>query len=174
MRYNATEKLMARRDKTSAPDHGRTYCSRVDDSLLSSLLFDLIRTMNVIVKPFLETHGKAFDLTLPEWRAMIMLAASPGISGEEIARRVMMDKMTVSRALRRLEKAGRANRHKLPTDRKTNQWYLTGEGWTAFDEIARAARNHEENVLAGFSMDERAQLEGLVRRLMAYAEDDLA
>ncbi len=153
---------------------GEAFCLRVDDTLLSSLLFDLIRTMNVIVKPFLDTHAKAYDLSLPEWRAMIILAASPGISGEEIARRVMMDKMTVSRALRRLEKAGRTNRHKLPTDRKANQWYLTVEGWTAFDEIARAARKHEENVLSRFSPAEREQFGELVKRLMVYAEDDLA
>lgn len=156
-----------------APDPSGAFCSRVDNSLLSSLLFDLIRTMNVIVKPFLDVHGKAIDLTLPEWRAMIMLAASPGISGEEIAKRIMMDKMTVSRALRRLEKVGRTNRHKLPSDRKVNQWYLTPEGWAAFDDIALAARVHEERLLSRFTPEERRAFEELVRRLMEYAEADL-
>jgi DNA-binding MarR family transcriptional regulator len=164
---------MATSPESLPPEPDGAFCRRVDKSLLSSLLFDLIRTMNVIVKPFLDTHAKAFDLTLPEWRAMIMLGSWPGISGEDIARRMMMDKMTVSRALRRLEYAGRANRRKLPTDRKIYQWYLTAEGWTAFDQIAEAARHHEENVLCRFSSEDRDQLEKLVRRLMAYAEDDL-
>jgi DNA-binding MarR family transcriptional regulator len=164
---------MTSSNKDPSPEPDSTFCRRVDDSLLSSLLFDLIRTMNVIVKPFLDVHGKAIDLSLPEWRAMIMLAASPGISGEEIAKRIMMDKMTVSRALRRLEKVGRTNRHKLPTDRKVNQWYLTAEGWAIFDAIALAARDHEAGLMARFTPEERRTFEDLVRRLMSYAEADL-
>lgn len=164
---------MTSSNKDPSPDPDSTFSLRTDVSLLSSLLFDLIRTMNVIVKPFLDVHGKAIDLSLPEWRVMIMLAASPGIKGEDIAKRIMMDKMTVSRALRRLEKLGRINRHKLPTDRKVNQWYMTPEGWAIFDAIALAAREHEARLMAGFSPGERGIFEELVRRLMNYAEADL-
>ncbi|MEM9168808.1 MAG: MarR family transcriptional regulator [Pseudomonadota bacterium] len=133
-------------------------------------MFDLIRSMNLIVKPFIENHAKSYDLTLPEWRAMMILASAPGANGEEIARRLTTDRMSVSRALRRMEEAGRTRRRKSEQDRKNNEWFLTEEGWSVFDEIAAAARQHEADILLAFSDADRRRLATLVKRLMERAE----
>ena len=141
---------------------------RSDRSLEGSIGSQLILAMNLIMRPFLDEHAKRLDLTLPEWRALKSLAAEPGRSGEEIARSLYTDRMTVSRALRRLEGNGRAERRKDPTDRKKNLWSLSKAGWAVFNELSPLATARQAEVLSSLTNEER---ETLHRALGKIIED---
>lgn len=121
--------------------------ARSEPAISQSIAFRMIVALNLIIKPFMETHGKEHDLSLSEWRCMMALASEPGSSGEDVSRIMGMDKMTVSRTLRRLEKSRRASRETDPRNRKRWQWSLTAEGWSLFDRIAPTAAEREERFL---------------------------
>ena len=142
----------------ASPKASSDAAERSDASLEGSIGSQLILAVNLIMRPFLEEHGKRLDLSLAEWRMLKALAAEPERSGEEIARSLYTDRMTASRALRRLEAKGRAARRKDPADRKRNLWSLTEAGWVLFDELSPLAKQWQDEVLSPLSAGERAVL----------------
>ena len=142
---------------------------RRDDRLAQTAVFRMIAAVNHIAKPFYETYGKTHRLTIAEWRCMMAMAAWPGMSGEDIARRTGTDRMTVSRSLRKLEKDGRARREVDPEDRKRRQWSMTPAGWEVHDAIARPALKRQKDLFSGIAEEDiRA-----VNRVMSLIVDRL-
>jgi MarR family len=79
----------------------------------SSLFFKLVRVVNLTARPFQAGMGKANQLTLNEWRVMVVLASHPGSAATDIAEATGIDKMSVSRALSGL---GRLDRVVIKSD----------------------------------------------------------
>lgn len=129
---------------------------RRDPAFAETLSFRLLTAANRLVAPFAARHGRPNGLALTDWRCMMALAAWPGSSGEDVARAMAMDRMGVSRALRRLEADGRARREDAGGRR--NAWRLTDAGWTLYDRIAADARARDADAFADLSPDERAVL----------------
>lgn len=108
---------------------------RRDDRIDQTLTFRLLVAANRIAQPFAERYGRALGLSLPDWRCVLALASAPGASGEAVARRMAMDKMAVSRSLRRLEAAGRVRAEPDPAHPRRQRWQLTEAGWAVVDAI---------------------------------------
>lgn len=149
------------------PENGDTDAPRSDPRIVGTLTFRILTAANFIAKPFQEEYSKRFKLGLAEWRCMMACATTPDSSGEDIARLMGMDRMTVSRSLRSLERAGRALRRADPANRKRYQWRLTDEGWAVFDAIIPHALSRAENLFAGISDSERAAINRVLDRMMA-------
>lgn len=130
-----------------------------------SVIFRLIRLVNLAARPFVERIGKPNSLTLPEWRVMVVLATRPGSTGAEIAFESGLDKMAVSRAIAALERAGRARRFRDPGDRRMGRVALSGAGLSVYRAIAVLAREREAMLLGGLSEDQKAALEAAVDRM---------
>lgn len=75
---------------------------------------------------------------------------------------------TVVAWLNELEGAGLVARIRDPDDRRKHNVAITEAGITALDAAEREMRRIEDDVLAGLTADERAQL----RKLLAKALDD--
>ncbi len=129
---------------------------RTDERIADTLTFRILIAANRIAQPFAERVGQKHDLTLPEWRCMMALATEPAISGEDIARKMGMDKMGVSRSLRRLAKAGRVQATPDPANSKRNQWRITQDGWTLFDLIVPEALARDDAAFANLDAPSRA------------------
>jgi DNA-binding MarR family transcriptional regulator len=104
-----------------------------------TLTFRLIVLVNELVRPFNAGEGARLGITLSEWRCILWIAAHPGASGEETADGTAMDRMTVSRSLRRLEAGGLASRTPDPADRKRSQWRLTEAGAAVYAALTPRA-----------------------------------
>jgi len=144
---------------------GARPAARADSRIKETLTFRLLVAVNRIVQPFQERFGKPNDLTLPEWRCMMALAAHPRSSGEDVTRRMSMDKMAVSRSLRRLEQHGRVRREQDPANARRNLWELTEAGWDLFDTILPGALERDRKAFAAIPEDEKARLMALLRDL---------
>lgn len=140
--------------------------ARTDKRLADTIAYKMILAMNLMVRPFVEEHSRRYSLTLSEWRAMIALAAQPGMSGEDIAQMLYMEKMTVSRSLRSMEKSGRVVRSKDPNNLKRNEWQLTDTGWKLFNSIAEQALERQENLMSVLSAKEKAALSRTLDKLL--------
>ena len=136
-----------------------------------TLSFRLLIASNSITRPFKAAMGDAHDLQLADWRSMMALAIEPGLSGEDIANLLAMDKMTVSRALRRLEAQGRAKRSVSRTDKRRHEWTMTAKGWRIYDKIREAAMARDAMIFEGTSATERATIRRVMDRIIESGID---
>lgn len=141
--------------------------------LLTGTIFHrLIVASNLISKPFMDEIARPHALTLSEWRVLMALTARPDTSGEEIAREMGMERMTVSRSLRSLEAAGRVVRESDASHAKRLSWRLTAEGASLVASLGAEALTRQERVLGVFSAPEREVLSALLQRLLAALRED--
>jgi DNA-binding MarR family transcriptional regulator len=110
-------------------------------------------------------YAQRFDMTVPEWRVFAVLGRFAGLTAGEIADRAAMDKVTVSRAVARLEKAGRLVRQVDPGDRRRHALAFTPEGARIYSEIVPLAQAYEAELQRGLSADDLARLDDLLDRL---------
>lgn len=120
---------------------------------------------NTISQAIARDYQERFNLSMTEWRVMAVLARFHSLSAREVAERTAMDKVAVSRAVSRLVDAGRVNRETHGDDKRRSVLDLSEEGWNVHDQVAPIARQHEHDVLAQLSEDEREWLVRILDKL---------
>lgn len=133
----------------------------------SSLFFKLARLVNLTARPFLETLSRTHQLSLNEWRVMVVLASHPGCAAHEVAEATGLDKMSVSRALAALARRARVRREPDPADARRTLLRLSAAGQRLFEAIAPAAVHREAQLFAGIGEADQATLARLVDQLAA-------
>jgi DNA-binding MarR family transcriptional regulator len=132
-----------------------------------TLLFAMVRLVNLTARPFQEGIGRQHRLGLSEWRVLAVLHAHPDSAAIEIAQSTGLDKMSVSRALASLQAAGRVLRRPDPDDGRRALATLTPAGAALYRSLRGPARAREEAVTGSLSVAERRQLLALVLRMTA-------
>jgi DNA-binding MarR family transcriptional regulator len=110
-----------------------------------------------------------FGLSIPEWRVMAILAATPGLSAAEVTARTAMDKVAVSRAVATLLSAGRLRRTTAANDRRRTHLELTPGGARVYAQVVPMALEYERHLLAPLSKRDRVILDRLLRALLGRA-----
>jgi DNA-binding MarR family transcriptional regulator len=144
---------------------------RRDGRLAGTVSFRLLTAVNRMTRPFHRQFGRRFGVTLTEWRCLMALAIAPDVSGQDVAAVMGMDRMTVSRTLRRLEAAGRAVRRSDPSRPRRGEWRLTPSGWEVVDAIMPEALARDAALFGGADPADLAALGRLLARLEAGDED---
>ncbi|UCE30276.1 MAG: winged helix-turn-helix transcriptional regulator [Burkholderiales bacterium] len=134
------------------------------------LVFRVLRLANLIARPFQGSFGTRFDLSLAEWRVVLVLAAHPRVSATEVAERTGMHVMNVSRSVARLVRMGRVTRGVDPSDRRRAVLRLTRKGLAMYRQIAPSAQAREEAVRQVLSTREKAQLRAMLDRLSEHVQ----
>ena len=137
----------------------------------SSVFFKLVRVVNLTARPFLESIGREHQLSLNEWRVLLVIAGHPGIAASEVTALTGLDKMSVSRALATLGARGRVVRKVDAADKRRRQLRLSAEGQRLYERIGGPAIERERAVFRGIDESERA---ALARTLDALIENLLA
>lgn len=128
----------------------------------------MMRLINLIAKPFFARHAEQNDLSINEWRIVMLLAAHPESSASELAARSGMILMNVSRGVRRLVRMGRVARKGDPGDGRRVLLMLTARGRALYGRIAPNAWRSEQEVRALLSPREAAELSRLLDKLLAH------
>lgn len=76
-----------------------------------------------------------YNLTLAEWRIIVSVEGSPGVTASEITSRWGMDKMTINRAIKSLQGNGILQRLRDPSDLRSYQLNLTARGVQLYQEV---------------------------------------
>jgi len=132
-----------------------------------SLFFKLVRVVNLTARPFHDIVGKAHNLTLNEWRAMIVIASHPGVAAADVAESTGLDKMAVSRAIAGLDAAGRLLKKPDPADQRRSLLFLSAEGQRVFAKVGRTAKRREAELYDGLEPRELQQLGSTLDKLIA-------
>lgn len=131
------------------------------------LPFRLSFTSNLVSEMVAGAYRALFDLTIPEWRVIAVVAEHDGISQQGIGAVTRMDKVTVSRAAIALSARGLLVRGPNAGDRRSHLLSLTGAGRTLYAQVAPKALELEARVFAAFTPDEVAGFTAMLRRIDA-------
>jgi DNA-binding MarR family transcriptional regulator len=105
------------------------------------------------------------ELSVAQFASLLMLDESPGLSVADVARKVSTARQSANEMLGGLERAGLVERRPHPTDRRSQQSFLTDAGRARLDEAVPTVRAVEARLAAGFSPDEIAVVNAWLRRM---------
>lgn len=136
---------------------------RLDDFVPYRLSY----TSNLVSEAIARTYESLFGLTIPEWRLVAVIAEHDGITQAAICTRTGMDKVTVSRAAIALSARGLVSRAPSPTDRRSHDLALTGEGRALYAQVAPKALELEKQIFGGLGVEELRGFVATLRRIDA-------
>ncbi|MEM6640046.1 MAG: MarR family winged helix-turn-helix transcriptional regulator [Pseudomonadota bacterium] len=143
----------------------------VELNLETFLPYLLSVASNTISGGIADLYEEQFSLSIPEWRIMAVIGRFEGLSAREVAERTAMDKVAVSRALKRLEDRGYLNRRMSSRDRRRSVLRLSQQGRAVHREVAPMAIDYEKRLLETLTPDERDTLSQILDRLMQHARE---
>ncbi len=149
----------------------KTRNSETPLRLEAFLPYRLAVLANAVSRAFAARYEAEFGLTIPEWRVMALLGASPGLTATEVAEATPMDKVAVSRAVRGLSDAGRLRATADGADGRRQKLALTPAGQAVYRRIVPLARALEARLLENLGAADRAALDALLTRLEVSASD---
>ncbi|MEN2977996.1 MarR family winged helix-turn-helix transcriptional regulator [Tistrella bauzanensis] len=129
---------------------------------------------NRISSTLARAYADTFDLTIPEWRVVAVLGRFAPLTANAICDATEMDKVTVSRAVQRLERAGRIERTVDDADRRRVLLRLSPAGLDILARIAPLALDYEDRLIAELTPAEREALVLLIDRLTDMASRTVA
>ena len=125
---------------------------------------------NIVSMSLARAYAREFNLSIPEWRVVAVLARYPDLSAVEVAERTAMDKVAVSRAVQSLLRSRRLARTYDPQDRRRSVLRLASAGRSVYMRIAPLALAYEQKLLAGLTATERRALDRLIATLLKRAQ----
>ena len=123
---------------------------------------------NRITRAFESRIESRYGISVAEWRVLLSLFAASGLTAKQIHEQWAMDKMTVSRAVRRLEEDGRVQRHRHPEDGRSYVLVVTPRGMRLLKKILPTADARYREVLSCLTGRERAALERMLAKLLRH------
>ena len=124
---------------------------------------------NEVSAAIASTYQLRFDLSIPEWRVIAVLARHAGLSARDVAELTSMDAVAVSRAVSRLLGSGRIRREVSKSDRRRSVLRLSRRGIAVYRAVAPLALDYERELLEGMSADERQALDLALHKLTLRA-----
>ena len=106
------------------------------------------------------------DLAPPLFRVLNLVDAAEGRSQQEIAKAVQAPPSRMVGFVDELEQRGLVERRADPRDRRVRALYLTAAGRKALARGREVAREHEDELTAGLSVEEREQLVELLSKVV--------
>jgi DNA-binding MarR family transcriptional regulator len=133
---------------------------RLDDFLG----FRLRRVQNMLSERFAQSIA-GDGLRSGQFSTLALIAANPGISQNELAREVGLDKSVMVMMVDDLEKRQWAVRARSQTDRRRHALTITSDGQVELDRMFAALERTEAVVERGFSRAELGLLHELLDRM---------
>ena len=112
-----------------------------------------------------EIYSQQFDLSIPEWRVLVMLGAQEGLTAKQIGERTYMDKVKVSRAVNRLHELGAIDKHKDDNDQRTSLLKLSAQGKRLYRRIVPKVLKWEQQFVEDLSNNEHRELFKVLNKL---------
>ncbi len=135
------------------------------------LPFRLSYTSNLVSETVAQIYIALFDLRIPEWRIIAVVAEHDGISQQAIGARTRMDKVTVSRAAIALTGRGLLERAANPDDKRSHLLVLSAAGRALYADVAPKALEVERSIFAAFEAGELEAFRATLRRIDAVVAE---
>ncbi len=105
------------------------------------------------------------DISPGQVGVLLLVRANPGVNQTRIGNALGIDRSTLVAVIDRLEERGLIARTPSPKDRRSHALMLTAAGETYLETMLPRLREHERQIAAGLSDDERRTLIALLARV---------
>lgn len=122
------------------------------------------RIDRVVRRELIDVLGDA-DLTLNQYTVLSILAARPGLTNAQLARRSLVTPQAMNQAMNSLIEQGLVERRPHPTNGRKLQVALTATGRARLADVDSVVDDAEDRILQKLTPDERHQLERTLRRV---------
>ncbi|MEE9167518.1 MAG: MarR family transcriptional regulator [Candidatus Neomarinimicrobiota bacterium] len=129
-----------------------------------SMGFLLVRAARGM-KRALDNELSDIGITASQHAVLSALAYKDGLSLTQIARRVFLDNPATTGLVDRLERDGLVERHRVSSDRRVINIYLTTKGKSILNTIDGIATNLDMDVMSVLSHTERKTLRSMLNRI---------
>jgi DNA-binding MarR family transcriptional regulator len=121
---------------------------------------------DAVSRSMAQIYAERFDLTRDEWRVLAALAGHSPARTAMVIDRTTLDKVSVSRALARMERKGLVARETDPDDSRGHLIRLLSAGRSLFRKIVPMVRSREAFLLEGLDPAERVALDSAIDKLL--------
>lgn len=125
---------------------------------------------DAVSRSIAQIYKERFDLSRDEWRVLVALVAQPGTRAAFIIAHASLDKLSVSRALARMETRGLVARAPDPEDGRGQVIRLLPAGRALYRKIEPLALAREAELLSALEPAEREALAGIMAKLEVRAQ----
>jgi DNA-binding MarR family transcriptional regulator len=132
------------------------------------LPYQLSIAANRVSRLFARRFAEEYDLTIPEWRVLVVIGRYESISPSTVSEHTSMDKVKVSRAAATLVARGLVKQTQDATDGRARILRLTRKGQTVHRGLAPLARDMERQVAEGMSRSDWAALRQALGRINTH------
>jgi DNA-binding MarR family transcriptional regulator len=141
-----------------------------DFSLSDFLPYKIGVVLDSVSRVFAERYLGSANLTIPEWRALAVIAESGSLSPTAIGHRTTMDKVKVSRATQSLVTKGLLLQSPDPADGRGRLLRLTRKGAATHARMVPIATGVEAEVFSNLTRAETAALDKILTKLGSQLE----
>jgi DNA-binding MarR family transcriptional regulator len=135
------------------------------------LPFRLSITSNLISEIVATTYQSLFNLRIPEWRVIAVVAEHEGISPQEVGRISCMDKVTVSRAASALLARKLLTRQSNDSDGRSHLLRLSASGQDLYSAVAPKALELERRIFESLDQQELSAFVATLAKIETIAND---
>ena len=123
--------------------------------------------VGIIYRSLMETNYlHKYDLATPDCGILYVLSTGQVANQLSLGQELGIDKATIVKMIDKLEKMKLVKREVDPTDRRSKLVSLTAKGQSTVEKIRSIKHEIEEEVFAGFSKEDEADLRRLVPKLL--------
>lgn len=127
-------------------------------SFAQSYLSYLLSRAGHIVASGFHKKLKIWRLTIPEYRVLACLTGAEGLGVGDLAAMAIMEQSRMTKILDRMQKQGLVERRSDAKDKRRVLIHLTDQGRRRAEPVLRAAKQHEAEMLAPLTPEERSMI----------------
>lgn len=136
------------------------------------LPYQLSLLSNTVSQGISVAYRTVYGLSVTEWRVIAILGRYPGLTASEIMQRAAMDKVAVSRAVRKLQNKQLVEKGSHEQDRRRIPLTLTQKaGRDLFNAVVPKALEYEQALLSELDTTELEQFQDYLKRLQCAAQE---
>ena len=135
--------------------------------LEDSCVYLLAVATNVNSSTWQRRYAQGYRMTLTDWRVLMMLVSRRGLCATELSDILAIDKMNITRSVKRLLAFRRIKASTNPMDRRRLDLTVTSKGATIYNDVAPSAWRHQERLLQDLSPAEQLMLRELLGKVLA-------
>ena len=138
-------------------------------------MVEILREIGMIARSLdsiANIEFKECNLTKGQYLYVIRIYENPGIIQEELSDMIKVDKTTISRAVKNLEKDGFIEKKSDKENKKIKRLYVSEKGEEVYDFIRRENDYSNEIALKGLSKSEAEEIQKLLIKVRKNVEKD--
>jgi DNA-binding MarR family transcriptional regulator len=141
-----------------------------DFHLASFLPFRLVAVSEAVQRLFAQSYEGSLDLTIPEIRALSVIAEFGTLSPTAVGQHTWMDKVKVSRATQSLAAKGLVHQRPDPNDGRSRLLRLTRKGVATHTRFVSLANRLEAELFVGLSQADATALNRVLTKITTRLE----